>query len=106
MKPVNCPRCGAYLLLCDAAAAVPRAPKPWAADTLINHLPVSARVKHIVDDGSWDSDAQAWVRTNRFVTAGDVDAAADYELLRIPNFGRVSLKELREAIKTLKEQTA
>ena len=91
-------------MLCDAAAA-PRAPKPWAA-TLINDLPVSVRAKHIVNDGRWDSDAEEWVRTNRFVTAGDVDAAADYELLCIPNFGKVSLKELREAIKTLKEQTA
>ena len=105
MKPVMCPRCGAHLLLCDAAVA-PRAPKPWAADTLINHLPVSARAKHIVNDSDWDSDAKAWVRTNRFRTAGDVDEAADWELLCISNFGKVSLKELREAIKALKEQTA
>ena len=100
---MRCPRCGAHLLLCDATAA-PHAPKPWADDTLIAHLPVSARAKHIVNDGDWDSNAKAWVRTNRFVTAGDVDAATDSELLCIPNFGRVSLKELREAIKTLKEQ--
>ena len=105
MRPVNCPRCGAHLLLCDAAVA-PRAPKPWPADTRIEDLPVGARAKHIVDDGRWDSDANDWVRTNRFLTAGDVDAANDYELLCLPNFGRVSLKELREAIKTLKEQTA
>jgi hypothetical protein len=105
MKPVNCPRCGAFLLLCDAAAA-PRAPKPWADDTRINDLPVSARAKNIVNNSTWDSDANAWVRTNRFLTAGDVDAADDKELLRLTNFGRVSLKELREAIKTLKEQTA
>jgi hypothetical protein len=104
MKPVNCPRCGAALLLCDATAA-PRAPKPWADDTRINDLPVSARAKHIVNDGKWDSDAKAWVRTNRFLTAGDVDAASDDELLCLTNFGKVSLKELREAIKTLKEQT-
>ena len=104
MKPVNCPRCGAYLLLCDAAAA-PRAPKPWAADTRIDDLPVSARAKNIVNDSDWDDDAKKWVRTNRFRTAGDVDAANDIELLCLPNFGRVSLKELREAIKTLKEQT-
>ena len=105
MKPVNCPRCGASLLLCDATAA-PRAPKPWADDTRITDLPVSARAKNIVKDGRWDSDAKAWVPTNRFLTAGDVDGANDNELLSLPNFGRVSLKELREAIKTLKEQTA
>jgi hypothetical protein len=101
MKPVNCPRCGAPLLLC----AVPRAPKAWAADTPIHDLPISARAKNIMNDSRWDGDAKAWVRTNRFLTAGDVDAAADYELLRLDNFGRVSLNELREAIKTLKEQT-
>ena len=105
MKPVKCPRCGAPLVLCDAAAS-PRVPKPWAADTPIGHLSVSARAKHIVNAEDWDSDAKAWVRTNRFRTAGDVDEASNYELLRLPNFGRVSLKELRDAIKTLKEQTA
>ena len=105
MKPVNCPRCGAHLLLCDAATD-PRAPKPWAADTRIEDLPVSARAKHIVNDGRWDKHIEEWVRTNRFLTAGDVDAASDYELLCLPNFGKVSLKELRAAIKTLKEQTA
>jgi DNA-directed RNA polymerase alpha subunit len=104
MKPVKCPRCGAALLLCDATVA-PRAPKPWADDTRIDDLPVSTRAKHIVNDSDWDGDAKKWVRTNRFVTAGDVDAASDNELLSLPNFGRVSLKELREAIKTLKEQT-
>ena len=103
MKPVKCPRCGAPLLLCDATQ---RAPKPWAADTPIGDLPVSTRAKHIVNDSTWDSDAKAWVRTNHFLTAGDVDAASDNELLCLPNFGMVSLKELREAIKILKEQTA
>jgi hypothetical protein len=105
VKPVNCPRCGAHLLLCDAATT-PRAPKPWAADTRIDDLPVGARAKNIVNDGAWDSDAKAWVRTNRFRTAGDVDAASDNELLCLNNFGRKSLTELREAIKTLKEQMA
>ena len=105
MKPVNCPRCGAPLLLCDAAVD-PRAPKPWAAETPIRHLPVSTRAKNIVNDSRWDSAAKDWVRTNRFLTAGDVDEAADTELLCLNNFGKVSLKELREAIKTLKEQTA
>jgi hypothetical protein len=99
---MKCPRCGASLLLCDATAA----PKPWADDTRITDLPVCARAKNIVKDGRWNSDAKAWVLTNRFLTAGDVDAASDYELLSLPNFGKVSLKELREAIKTLKEQTA
>src|SRR4249920_2258381 len=102
MKPVKCPRCGAALLLCDATAS-PGAPKPWADDTPIDRLPVSTRAKyHILNDSTWDFDARAWVRTNRFRTAGDVDAATDYELLSTPNFGKKSLKELREAIKTLK----
>lgn len=105
MKPVNCPRCGAHLLLCDAVTT-PRAPKPWAAETPIHDLPVSARAKNIVNDSRWDSDAKDWVRTNRFRTAGDVDAASDNELLCLNNFGRKSLKELREAINTLKEQMA
>ena len=105
MKPVKCPRCGAALLLCDATAS-PGAPKPWADDTPIGALPVGARAKNIVKDSDWDKDAKAWVRTNRFRTAGDVDAATDNELLGMTNFGKKSLKELREAIKTLKEQTA
>jgi hypothetical protein len=104
MRPVDCPRCGASLLLCDATAA-PHAPKPWADGTPIEDLPVGARARNIVNDGVWDSAAKGWVRTNRFLTAGDVDAASDHELLGLSNFGKVSLKELREAIKTLKEQT-
>ena len=105
MKPVKCPRCGTPLLLCDAEAA-PHAPQPWAADTPIGHLPVGARAQNIVNDQEWNSDTKTWVRTNRFLTAGDVDEAPDHELLRIPSFGKASLKELREAIKALKEQTA
>ena len=100
---MKCPRCGASLLLCDAEAA-PHAPQPWAADTPIGHLPVSARAKHIVNDQEWNSDSQTWVKSNRFLTAGDVDRATDFELLCLGNFGKVSLKELREAIKALKER--
>jgi DNA-directed RNA polymerase alpha subunit len=105
MLPVKCPCCGAHLLLCDATAT-PHAPKPWADDTPIHALPVSTRAKDIVNDERWDSAANALVRTNRFRTAGDVDAASDNELLRIMNIGKASLKELREAIKALKEQAA
>jgi hypothetical protein len=103
MLPVKCPRCGAHLLLCDAAAT-PSAPKSWADDTPIHALPIGARAKHVVNDQSWDSATKAWVPTNRFRTAGDVDAATDSELLRLLNIGKASLRELREAIKALKEQ--
>jgi NinB protein/Bacterial RNA polymerase, alpha chain C terminal domain len=87
----------------DSEAAA--APKPWA-DTPIRALPVSTRVKHIANDRTWDRTAEAWVPNTRFLTAGDVDAASDNELLSIENFGKKSLKELREAIQALKEQAS
>jgi DNA-directed RNA polymerase alpha subunit len=37
-----------------------------------------------------------------YETAGDIDDAADRELLRIPNFGKRSLAEVREAIEEIK----
>ena len=107
MQSAKCPRCGAALVLAlYDATTTPHAPKPWAADTPIDALPVGTRAKHITNDSEWDPAAKTWVRTNRFRTAGDIDEATDYELLHRPNFGKASLKELREAIKALKEQAA
>lgn len=43
---------------------------------------------------------QAW----RFgVTLGEIDKMPDLDLLRLPNFGRKSLREVREVIANLRE---
>jgi hypothetical protein len=101
---VKCPRCGADLLLCLAGELAPREPVVWASDTPIKDLPFLARGKHALENDSSEWRDGKYFKTDRWKTAGDLDAASDFELLRIPEFGKVALRQVREAVRLLKEK--
>jgi hypothetical protein len=64
-------------------------------DLPLNHLELTVRAANALrNDSEW--------RTHHgrppILTAGDIRAIPDRELLRIPNFGRVSLLQVRELL--------
>lgn len=101
MNIINCPRCGTELLL--SLARKPEKPWPW--DTPIRELKVNTRGRQALErDKLWDPVATRYTDQPRFPNAGAVDTTTDEELLRLPEFGKASLCEVREAIRRLKEE--
>jgi DNA-directed RNA polymerase alpha subunit len=110
MKLIACPRCGENLELSldfslhSPAPASQNANGAWR-DTPLNELELSVRAANCLDERDWSEAERGWVRTGRYATAGKIDDAPDYELLSLPNFGKVSLREVREVLARLKEAT-
>lgn len=59
-------------------------------DTPIEHLDISIRLKYCLLNN--------WKRGEEPVTVGDYIDTPDYEMLRIPNFGRKCLQEWRAIV--------
>jgi hypothetical protein len=95
---IACPHCGIDLVLCLASS-----PAPWETHTRVQELEISTRAKNaLVGNGNWRDGK--WTPSGRYLTAGQIDAASDGDLLRVVNFGRKGLAEVRAAIKELKER--
>ena len=59
------------------------------AKTLIEDMPLSTRTSNALRRESWPPG-----QPSRFVRVDDLLKCTSYELLRIPNFGRLALKEV------------
>lgn len=76
--------------------------KPLLNDTLVSDLiqevALSGRAYDVLHDGLpwWDEANRVWAKLV-LTTVGDVRRLSDAEILRVPNIGRKTLRELREA---------
>jgi len=84
MKPLTCPHCGAELDM-EATLTVRKEPGDAWRRIPLNDLELSCR-------------AENCFRNEGLETAGEIADMSDRELLRVPNFGKKSLKEVRELL--------
>lgn len=93
LKTLECPCCLAKLdlkLEFELLTVKPAKDEPWRG-TRIENMGLTPRAYNTVRN--------EWLDCH---TAGDVDALSDNDIMRIPNAGRKTLNELREAIAALK----
>jgi DNA-directed RNA polymerase alpha subunit len=90
MSPLTCPHCKAQLDLgCTMTLTIHSPPgEPWR-HTPLEDMELSVRAHNVLHNRGYQ-------------TAGEVDDTPDSELLRSNNFGKVSLREVREELARLK----
>ena len=84
-----CPHCGSDV---ELALRTTTAPNGAWRDVSINDMELSTRVHNCLLNLG-------------ITTAGEIDATSNGRLLALPNFGRRSLREVREAIADLRRHS-
>jgi DNA-directed RNA polymerase alpha subunit len=99
IKTLTCPHCQSLLDLSFHLRWVGLAPakdEPWRK-VPIRDLALGVRAINCFKNELENYPEEGWA------TAGDLDDKTDNEILRLPNMGRVTLCEIRQVLRCLKE---
>jgi len=95
--PDECPHCGAGIIRCPSCGKdmtqVPLTPRDPVPSSLIPEVAAKS-----VDDMQWSNRTINCLKNDAIKTIGQIAAMSESEMLRIPNFGRKSLREIKESL--------